>query len=259
VSTCTTPGHEDRRRPEHQWICNGCVTSVEKDLASVTALWDELTITLTRQDAIGGDGRGSSEPPLPFKTSASESMWVLTNTVTEAASDLSGHLGMQFPLHPARWLSANLDKLAGFGEAGRLVEEIQSAVRLAYSTIDRPPELLFAGRCPTELDTGVCAGLLYARPGDTYVACRECMAQFVVTERRERMVDAAAVLDVTKTTALTWVRLLMDREIPDGTWRQWRSKGRIHVSKVSVEGRELFRFGQVRDLAISWVSRKRAA
>jgi hypothetical protein len=91
------------------------------------------------------------------------------------------------------------------------------------------------------------------------VRCRVCGADHDVVERRERMVAAAAVLNVSKTVALSWVSLLMDRSIPDGTWRQWRSRGRLHVHALTVEGSELFRFGDVRDLAITWMSRKKAA
>ncbi|MGW3992381.1 hypothetical protein ACWEF6_02725 [Amycolatopsis sp. NPDC004772] len=258
MSTCTTPGHEDRHRPEHQWICNKCVRQLADDLAAATDLWDDLTVTLTRQDEIGGDGRGSSEPALPFKPSAGEAMWVLAQSLGSVASDLSLALGMQFPLNPVRWLAANTDKLAGSAEAGRLVDEIRSAVRLARATIDRPPELVFAGRCPADTEDGQCPGMLYARPTDDVVACGECGAQHEVRARRQRMLDAAAVLDVSKAKALVWIRVLMDREIPDGTWRQWRSNRKLHVSRV-VEGQELFRFGDVRDLAVGWVARKRAA
>jgi hypothetical protein len=259
VSTCTTPGHEDRHRPEHQWICNGCVQKLKDDLKDATELWDDLTVTLTRQDEIGGDGRGSSEPALPFKPSASEAMWVLASSLGAVASDLSEHLGMQFPLNPVRWLAASTDKLAASQQAGRLVDEIRSAIRLARATVDRPAERVFAGRCPAETDDGQCVGVLYARPTDDFVECEECGTQHEVRLRRQRMLDAAAVLDVTKVKALIWIRVLMDREIPDGTWRQWRSNNKLHVSRLSTEGQELFRFGQVRDLAISWVSRKRAA
>lgn len=256
MNTCTTPGHEDRRRPEHAFICGGCSKGVEEDLASVAALMDELTITIIRLDRIGGDGgRRSAETSLPFKEAASESLGILTDTLTSAADDLSMHLGMQFPLNPARWLWANRDGLAGFAEAGRLVDEIRHAVAQAYRAIDRPPELLFAGMCPSE----DCVDALYAKPGDRMVRCRTCSSDFDVQERRERMVEAAAVLNVSKTVALSWITLLMDRSIPDGTWRQWRSRGRLHVHALSGEGGELFRFGDVRDLAIGWMARKKAA
>ncbi|MFJ1765043.1 hypothetical protein ACIOD2_32280 [Amycolatopsis sp. NPDC088138] len=256
MSTCTTPGHEDRHRPEHQFICGGCVNTLKSDLDDATTLWDELTITLTRQDVIGGDGgRRSAETSLAFKANASEAMWVLASSFGNVAGDLADVLGMQFPLHPVRWLGANLDKLAGTAEAGRLVDEIRSAVRLAWATIDRPPELLFAGPCRVE----GCEATMKAKPGDVLVECPECGAGYEVAERRQWMIDAAAVRRVTKRQALSWVSLLMDRSIPDGTWRQWRSRGRLRVHALSAEGSELFRFGDVRDLAINWMSRKKAA
>lgn len=258
-SMCTTPGHESRHRPEHQWICGGCVRGLTEDLASVTALYDELVVTLTRQDVIGGDGgRKSAETALPFKLTASEAFEVLTDTLTEAAGDLADHLGMQFPLNPARWLLASMDKLAGFDEAGRLVDEIRHAVGNAYRAIDRPPELLFAGKCPS-IQPEPCTGVLYAKPGDVEVVCPACERRYDVAVRRERMLDAAAVLNVTKTTALGWVKLLMDREIPDGTWRSWRTRGRLRVHGLNASGQELFRFGDVRDVAITWMARGKAA
>jgi len=256
MTTCTTPGHEDRRRPEHQWICGGCVRGLEQDLAEVTFLFDNLTITLARQDVIGGDGgRKSAETGLVFKERASEAMEVLSSTLTAAADDLSVHLGMQFPLNPARWLLASLDGLAGWDQAGRLVDEIRHAVSNAFKAIDRPPELLFAGPCRTE----GCGTAMDARPGDVRVCCPECGVEYEVAERRRWMVDAAAVRNVTKTQALSWVRLLMDREIPDGTWRSWRARGRLHVRGVNASGQELFGFGDVRDLAITWAARGKAA
>jgi len=257
---CTTPGHEDRRRPEHAFICGGCVRDLTEDLASVTALYDELAVTLTRQDVIGGDGgRQSAETSLPFKLHASEAGDILAGTLTSAADDLSSHLGMQFPLNPPRWLLASMDQLAGFDQAGRLVDEIRHAVRNAYRAIDRPPELLLAGRCSATVEQIRCVGVLYARPGDVRTVCPECSIEHEVAERRQAMLDAAAVLNVTKTTALSWIGLLMDREIPDGTWRSWRTRGKLHVRSINVEGRELFGFGDVRDLAITWASRGKAA
>lgn len=259
-SMCTTPGHEARHRPEHQWVCGGCVRGLTEDLASVAALYDELVVTLTRQDVIGGDGgRKSAETALPFKLTASEAFDVLSNTLSEAAGDLANHLGMQFPLNPARWLLASMDRLAGFDEAGRLVDEIRHAVANAYRAIDRPPELLLAGHCSESDGRSRCPGVLYARPGDVRVACPECGVEHEVAERRQAMVDAAAVLQVNKTTALSWVGLLMDREIPDGTWRSWRTRGRLRVHGLNASGQELFRFGDVRDLAIVWMARGKAA
>lgn len=256
MSTCTTPGHEDRHRPEHQWVCSGCVRTLKDDLTSAATLWDELTITLTRQDVIGGDGgRRSAETSLAFKANASEAMWVLASTLGSVAGDLADTLGMQFPLNPVRWLGANVDKLAGTSEAGRLVDEVRSACRLAWATIDRPPELLFAGPCRTE----GCETTMKAKPGDVHVECPECGVVYEVAERRQWMILAAAGRRVTKTQALSWVSLLMDRQIPDGTWRQWRSRGRLRVHALTAEGAELFRFGDVRDLAITWMSRKKAA
>lgn len=254
--TCTTPGHEDRPRPAHQWVCNGCVTHLERDLASVAALKVELEVTLTRQDALGGDGRGSAEVPLLFKQEASEARWLIGNTIGTWAGRLAGHLGLSTaPDRPARWLSLHVHELATHPEAGEAVDQIAYCVREATRVIDRPPELLFAGACPTE----DCDCVLWAKPGDTRVQCRECDEVYEVDERREWMIEAAAVLRVTQTTALAWLRLLMDKEIPYRTWQSWRARGKLPEQGVNAAGQPLYLFGHARDLAVRWIAKGRAA
>lgn len=263
-NTCTTPSC-DRSRPEHQWICLRCEKHLEQDLASVPALWKELDITLTRLDVVGGDdGRRSVEMALMFKPRAAEARWVLANTVGTWARLLAEHNGLEAPLRPARWLLLNVHSLAMHEAAGEAVDEIRAAVANAYRTIDRPPELLLAGVCNGQFllangDVEQCEVMLYARPGDVEVACQECDTIHRVDERREWMMAAAAGLNVTALVALGWVRLLMDKTIPRGTWDCWVSRGRILSHGMNAEGQATYNFGEVQDLAAAWVARMAVA
>jgi hypothetical protein len=247
------------------WLCTnrnpstpGCLERLEQDLASVPALWRELGVTLTRQDAVGSDGgRRSAEVALPFKSQASEARWLLGNTIGTWARVLAESHALQAPATPARWLLLNVHSLAMHEAAAEAVDEIGYAVRNAYRVIDRPPERLLAGVCS---GTGVisgCEAQLYARPGDTHAVCEACGTVHEVVERREAMVAAASELLVTATVALGWVRLLMDKTIPRGTWDSWTSRKQIFAHGVNMDGRETYRFGEVHDLALRWARRTR--
>lgn len=252
---CTAP-YCDRPALD-AWICRSCEKGLEHDLTEISMLWRELAVTLTRQDVLGGDGgRRSAEVALVFKPNASEARWVLANTIGTWARLLAESHSLQAPLHPARWLLLNVHSLAMHEAAGEAVDEIRTVVRLAYRTIDRPPEFMLAGVCEAAVDDGRCVAQLYARPGDTSTMCEACGAVHEVAERREAMILAASGLLVTATVALGWVKLLMDKTIPQGTWDSWKSRGRVLAHGISAEGYPTYRFGEVRDLALTWVSRK---
>lgn len=255
--SCTTPGHHDHPRRGDRWVCDTCVTHLTNDLSSISALWVELEVTLTRQDVMGGDGGApSAEVPLLFKESASDARWVLINTIGTWGRLLADHLGVQPPIRPAKWLRLHVHELSTHPAAGEAVDEIASMVRLATSVIDRPREKLFAGACGSE----DCDTVLWAKPGDDRVRCRECDAVFDVQDRREHMLIAASVLSVTRTEGASWISLLMDKRVPEPTWQAWVSRGKLHQvgSKLDSRGkmRATYRFGDMQDLAINWMARK---
>ena len=252
---CYAPGCASPR-PEHAFLCNDCVRVLTQDVASVPALVADLELTLSRQDRLGADGgRRSAETALPYKIPASEALFLLGNTITTWCRHIAEERGLLLTSRPAVWLLANIQALAMSEGAGEAVDEIGYAVNQAMHVIDRPPSMLFAGPCR---EAG-CIAYLYAMPAATTCECRECGAEHDVAERREWMIDAAAEQRVTATVALSWVRLLMDKGIPPSTWRSWIHRGRLAVVGVNADGRELFRFGQVRDLAIHYVARGAAA
>lgn len=256
--SCTTPGHQDHPRRGDRWVCDTCVTHLTNDLSSVAALWVELEVTLTRQDALTSwppSMASSAEVPLLFKESASDARWVLINTIGTWGRLLADHLGVQPPIRPAKWLRIHVHELSTHPAAGEAVDEIASMVRLANSVIDRPREKLFAGACGTE----DCDTVLWAKPGDSRVRCRECDAVFDVQDRREHMLIAASVLSVTRTEGASWISLLMDKRIPDNTWDQWVQRGKLHqVGSKEVKGkiRPTYRFGAMQDLVTTWMARK---
>jgi hypothetical protein len=255
----------DRPRPADQWICTsrdpknpGCAEQLRTDVERVPELWKDLTATLSRQDAIGGDGgRKSSEVGLVFKTSASEARWLLANTIGSWAKRLAHDTGATGVMPPARWLLEHIDDLTARPDAGEAVDEIAYAVGQASKAADRPEEKTYryVGKCWT----GDCEAPLYAEPEDVAVDCKECGAWHDLAYRQGWI--HAQVLEklVSKKDALAWVKVLMGRSVPDGTWRQWVHREKLVPAQGPQAGEALFRFGDVQDLAVQWMTRTRSA
>lgn len=241
-----------RPRPREQFVCRGCVHRLEQALGDVPALWRELTVTMTRQDAVGSDGgRRSADSGLPFKPNASEARWILANTVGSWARLIAEHAGIsQLPARPARWLLINVQSIAMHPAADEAYDEITSAVKHAYRAIDRVPDLLLAGACDDQL----CRKPLYARPDAMEVAC-ECGVTYSTAERHDAMVAAAGQHLVPATIALSWAHKLLGHVIPRGTWDSWTSRKRIQPHSVDAAGTLLYAFGEVRVLAEQWSDR----
>lgn len=269
---CSTPGC-GRPRPKSLFLCANCERRLSITLAWLPWLYDQLEVTMTRQDVIGGDGgRKAADTPLPFKTEASEARSVVADTVrpwahrfSRAANDaewvtlpaITGTVRFTIPpTDSTGWLRRHIGFIARHPAAGEALDELEAAKLLAERCIDRPPERLVAGECD---DTGDCLAVLFARPGDSVVKCRECGAVYDVAERRQWMVESAGEFYVSASVALEWARIFLDKRIPEGTFWSWKSKQKVVAWGVDDAGKDLFRFGDVWGLAVAWATRKSAA
>lgn len=254
MTECASPSCGYPTQPE-TFVCKICVQQLSRDLGDVPALIDDLHITLTRQDVLGGSsGRRAAETSLPWKDAASEALYILINTVMSWTRELQDPDSAPFPDAPiagARWLLLNVRHAATHPDAGALVDEIASAVGKAYDVIDRPPDLLLAGQCGNQ----GCIEYLYAKPDARTTKCRTCEKVHEVEERRAWMMEYASDLNLPAALALAWIKLLMGKQIPNGTWRSWVSRGRIAPQEHDHVGHPLYRFGDVRDLAADWAAR----
>jgi hypothetical protein len=262
-------------RPTEDMLCRYCLGELTAALRELVTdgnggrgLIGELGLTLARQHRLTSSPPGISTPsatqPLPYHEAASEVSMVLVNTITSWARAVAEH---NPHLHPpsgstaaaVAWMAGVPNLLALHPAADDLHGDITAIVARVRRVIDRPPDRIYAGPCETTDDGDVCPEHLYARPGARAVRCGRCGTTYDVDERREWMIDYAADLRITATVALGWARLLLDKDIPRGTWKSWVSRGRIVAHGTDRRGRPTYRFGDVRDLALSWASRPRHA
>jgi hypothetical protein len=256
---CGTP-RCDYPRPADQFICRNCELLLKRDLGDIPALIEDLNTTLSRQDKLGASAGGKgAESAVPFKAPAADVLYLLAHTTTgwvRVLAEDTRQVIHTLPLNPvqcARWLLVHVRSLCLHEAGGEAVDEIAYAVAEAYRVIDRPPDLLLAGQC----DWQGCQEFLYATPQASVVQCRACEHEHAVEERRAWMMEYASDLNLPAILALGWIKLLMGKRIPRGTWDSWVSRGRIAAAERDHVGSALYRFGDVRDLAADWVARPR--
>jgi hypothetical protein len=255
VATC------GRHYPGHTAICEACAGDLTRSLGNVPWLAVQLEVTLTRQARMGAGGKRGSEEPLAYDIRASEAAWVLKNTLVGwvrllddlnpphgPVCDRCGHSSCAYVrlgrspdddlASIGRWLLARHDRIAGHAAAAEAVDEITSAVRSAIQVVDRPVELIFAGRCR-------CGTALYARPGATVVQCRDCDAAPVAVERQlERMRDELRD-QLAHPAGAAALLARLDIRAPESTIRRWAKSGRILAHGADRKGRTLYRIGDI--------------
>jgi len=246
----------DSRPTDGAVLCGGCVAKLVTRLGYVPSLVEELEVTITKQDRVGGRGGGggqSFEPPSPFNERASDVRTQLRDRLSSWARAVAEHSGGVVPYTPdargtavlaARWLAEHPWSVAGYPAAGDLFEEVSDDVRAAFQCIDRPPLATFAGRCD-------CGGLLYARPGHGLAACRTCGLTYGVQEMREWMLGELEHREGTA-TEVSAILSAVGIRISYTTIHRWHARGYLG----RVDGyRPIYRVGDVAAVA----TRKSAA
>lgn len=267
VAWCARPMPAARR------ACAACTSELERDLADVPDLTDNLQLALAKQvrmsDARAGRG---GETPLPYDRRAGQAAahlhrtivaWVqslragVTVTYGPACAAACGHPtctyitlatepGPSTAAH-SRWLLRHLRVLLGRHNAPDAVEQLTTAIRQARHVIDRPLDQVYAGPC------NVCDRDMYAQPGESYVTC-VCRAGYGVRARREWML---AEVEEMRLSAVDVARALtsLDRPIKPALLATWVQRGRLVPVGTDAHGKPLYRVGDVMELMETQESR----
>lgn len=277
----------DRPAPGDATICGACQADLRRALDTVAWLAGELDVTLSGQHSRTGAGSAEAEDdPTPavlhigrlgYNQRASEAAYVLRTALVGWVRVMSeGWTAPHGPacrtcVHPscvlvtgpadtptsmAAWLSAGLSRLARHPAAEEAHGEITAAVRAAQRAVDRPPGTVYAGPCRQ------CATALYAKPGATYVRCRECGESHDIADRREWMISQCEDLlgssayvamvcrglgvQISESTVRMWVKR---RKLQPRTW----SEPRGDDAREEGRRRPLYRVGDVIDVALGKV------
>lgn len=265
------------RCPEHgepirnATLCPKCLAGVEKDLGDVAALTDELNTTLARQDHIDRAGFTDEDPdaalpvtariqPLAYNPVASTADTELHATLVGWVRDLHGELPTPWPDDNAtamsRWMLRHFDLIRTHPAADQLRDEIGYAVDQVRRAVDRPVQRVFVGPClePIE-DIGKCQADLYARPTADTVICHTCGAEHDIETRRAWLL-AQAEDQLAHAELIGRAAPALGVEVTPAAIRGYATRGRIVPHGTDLQGRPLYRVGDVIDVARDVLSRR---
>ncbi|MEV0618558.1 hypothetical protein AB0I81_34885 [Nonomuraea sp. NPDC050404] len=249
-------------------VCARCGERLRWDLDDIPALVEELEVTLTgRARMSAGALRRSSERRLPFHIAASDKAHTLRFVLVAWARLVSDERGVRLPaddlISISQRLVTHVEWLRHHPAGSEAVTEIRDAVQAVRMVIDRPPDRLYAGPCDA------CGMPLYARPGDTEVGCRECLAddgkQFVydVDARRAWMFGELEHF-VGNSVQVASALAGMGVKVAASTIRVWASRGKLdpcsygEPKKLGGDLLPLYRVGDVIEAAASGKAKKAA-
>jgi hypothetical protein len=234
-------------------ICPTHLQQLAENVALLPARIRDLEITITGQDRLDPASRGarSRETGLPFDTAAAEDM----RTVRLVLAGWIGSLhrpGDTSPLPTAyeyaRWLRHALPRaLATHPRLEDLVADITRLTQLIDRRTDRPPPVIYAGRCGHRRpDHPPCEIALYAPLGSATVICPVCRARHDVNRRREMMrrhIDGM-LLTIDEIVNFATYFEQIERRRAQKLLHAWRKRGRIEPS-TTAHGRDLYPFGHI--------------
>lgn len=186
-------------------LCVPCTRKLADALAHCSWLPRQLEVALTRQQRFQRqqEGARSTTRPLPWDERASHALVDLHSTVSAWAvliSRSSEHAGDRLSQvsteteDVARWINRNMDTLRMMAPetVNIAYRELTGCIKRAFSSVDRPPDLVTYGVCGNEGPTGdaaQCTEYLYALPSAAEVKCRRCKMTYDVRERRKWMLE----------------------------------------------------------------------
>lgn len=220
------------------WYCKDCDYQLWNMLCGVSDLLDDLMVTECRLDRIGDGNSGgkSAQIPLPWNERAAKARVHLVETMTFWSHAVGGD---SLDADVVDWLALHMDDVRVHASAGAIYRDVESAIRRARNTVDRPPERVFAGPC----NTGMCIADLYARPGKPTVRCK-CGAEHDVAARREWMLSEIHE-QAADAGLMSSILTSLGHKIHSSTIRRYGAEGLLTVVSRDSKGTPRYRIGAV--------------
>lgn len=236
----------------------------------------DIEISLARQAALGKrEGPRGSGRPLPFSTRASKVAHDATVRLDHWVRVL--HVdGEPWPVPDvaaqSRWLLSRLTRAVAHAGAAEFDRDVTRVVTQIRYVIDRPADRWYAGPCDTDGcveqlltfdDDGrprreARPSTLYADPELDVVTCRQCGARYDVEERRAWLL-AAAEDQLAHAELIGRAAPALGVEITPAAVRNYAARGRISAHGTDLQGRPLYRVGDVIDVAQDVLAKKAEA
>lgn len=243
LPTCDQPAHQHR-------LCDEHTHQLLRHIAELPARIHDLDVTVSRQGRLAPRTRDrrSDRHPLPYDARAAEVADRVRKTLHNLASRLDHTQSWtRTSLDTvALWLHSHADKLLAWDNAADALLELGRVTALIDRITDRPPVVLYAGRCGHQ----GCDIALYAEPGQTFIACPMCRTRHDVARRRDRMRDQIHSMLLTLPEIVDFAGYFegFDKRRAARLLDAWRRRGRIKGQ--TIKGAEVYPFGATLNLLL---------
>ena len=275
----TCPACLTRTTRDTHTLCDQCAWQVRRDLDDLPALAKEINTTLTKQARFdNGKSRPGKNRPLDLARDEDVDRFLRS---WETRTQLI-RLRDSIPRTIRKWMEATnsrrhelAHRISLHEKAAEAYAEITGLAASIRKAIDRPPDLVFAGKCGTIVETdgepgdgtargGVghwrCDKSLYAEPGRPTVRCTRCGATHDVADRRAQLLTE---LDNQLCTAAEIAKLVVhlgdlgvSRQQTRKLINKWNQRGRLPSYGTHPPR---FRFGDVLALLARHRAKDKAA
>ncbi len=234
-------------------LCQRCLDALHRDLDAIADHITEATTQLARLGRHGERaGSRSAERPLPIDLAASEALDILRSVLVGWVRDVTPRPDDQ-PPDTLRGMARHLRwwDWAAHPAADEFADELHHALTTIRQCIDSPPERHYLGPCGAiDVDGRACQGDVYA-VGNRQPRCRDCGERWDADERRHAIAEWANGQLVTATEGATalaaWAGMV---DVTPERIRLWAHRGRVTARATTTEGRPLYPFAELRDLAV---------
>lgn len=256
------------------YLCGTGTFLLERVLAEIPALSQELETTRLRQSRTGGKGvgflTGTHERGLPWNVKAGEvadHLKVILVGWTRVTLDAGrGRMPQDSTPALALFLLSQREWLRHQHFAADVLSELTEATRPIRRIVDIAPDLAYAGVCseqyPLEADglltIAECPQDLYAPLDKDTVTCPACDAQHDMKRRREVLLEAVedkllGASDLSRALTLYGEAVTKER-----IWK-WRERGQLIPHPSSAEGEPVYLVSDVRRVVRDFAARKKAS
>lgn len=262
----TTGGH----------LCGLCVEELEKLSAELPALvgllYDHMGGLVRFNQSSGGRAQRSTkdetgdvsvETGIDLPQKAAETSALLKDYLhrcTRLLMDAGAAHPIRMPadeLTPMAWfLYSHLAAFRRLPGVYALKEELRGLSGRVLRLVDRPVGRVYAGKCSIVTEVGECPQELYATRGKPFIVCARCGFRHEVAARQEVMRRVAEDTLMTAKELAAALPSLMGVPLKPATLRSWKNRKRLEAKSITYGGEDLYRTGDVLDLAIEAAARQ---
>lgn len=209
-------------------LCHEHTSDLERNLAEVDSVWEDLQVTVARLDvggrSVGSAGTTTSKPPVNLD--ASDKAQTLEAVLSGWHSVMIEGPKLEATV-TASLLLANVPWIRKQDWAGDLYDELDAALEACRRATDRAADRITLGACGNTFEDVECPGTMITTVGGRYGRCRTCGATCDAQERQRWIIGEAWHVAAPLPVILRWLESSGHARIKVKRARAWVYAGKL--------------------------------